>query len=92
MVLIFIKRQFKNIRRIAFNLLPKEENYDEAISLLEKHKHMTNGIRYLFQLGTYYQEVGKYRKAEEFQDFNGFRIPRPARPRLASPSPWLEFQ
>ena len=28
-----LKRQFKNIRRIAFNLLPKEENYDEALGM-----------------------------------------------------------
>ncbi len=28
-----LKRQFKNIRRIAFDLLPKEENYDEALGM-----------------------------------------------------------
>jgi len=28
-----LKRQFKNIRRIAFNLLPKEESYDEALGM-----------------------------------------------------------
>ena len=28
-----IKRQFNNIRRIAFKLLPKEDNYDEALGM-----------------------------------------------------------
>ena len=30
---INLKRQFKSLRKVAFDLLPKEENYDEALGM-----------------------------------------------------------
>ena len=50
---------------IKAKLLAFENNYTEAIKLLEKHKTNSSKDDYLIQLARYYQKIENYKKAEE---------------------------
>ena len=56
------------------------DEYDKAITLLEKHKYIGSSNNYIIQLARYYHKINNYKKAEE--NFNLIFITDPYDPKL----------